>query len=66
MGTLRTYNTRAWRRQGHSSMAMATYEKDGREVRELLIIQNGWALRHTPKQGMPEWVAADESETAGG
>jgi hypothetical protein len=63
MGTLRTYNTRRWRRQGYSTLFMDSFEKNGRQMRELVMIQNGWALRHTPKQGVPGHFEAAEDDT---
>lgn len=39
---------------------MDAYERNGVPVEELKVVRNGWAQRHSPKQGTPaHWHPGD-------
>jgi len=60
VGRIRTANTRRWRAQGRTVVVMDVYERNGVRVEELKVVRNGWAQRHSPKQGRPaHWHPGD-------
>lgn len=60
MSTNRTHNTRRWRTRGDGFVVRETWQRDGKETSAFMMIRNGWALRHTPKQGTPGHYVPDE------
>jgi hypothetical protein len=60
MSTNRTHNTRRWRRQGDSFVVRETWLHRGKPVTGFMMVGNGWALRHTPKQAPEGWYEPDE------
>ena len=60
MSTNRTHNTRRWRRQGEGFVVRETWLKHGKPTSGYMMISNGWALRHTPKQPLDGWFEPDE------
>jgi hypothetical protein len=60
MSINRTHNTRRWRTNGDGFLVRETFLKNGKETSAFMMVRNGWALRHTPKQGAPGHYQPDE------
>ena len=60
MSINRTHNTRRWRKQGDGFVVRESWLQNGKETAAFMMIRNGWALRHTPKQGVPGHYVPDE------